>query len=217
MRPETIAVVGLGRFGTALSAELAELGHEVLGIDTDERLVQTAAGRFTHVIQADATDIEAMRQAGVADLHHAVVAIGDAIQASILSTATLADLGVPDIWAKAQNDQHSRILTRVGADHVVFPERDTGRNVAHRVTSQMLDYIQIDEGFALVETNVPERLAGMTLVESDLRRNFGVNVVGVKPDDGSFAHASPTTTLRAGDVLLVAGDVRDVERFAAES
>lgn len=212
-----IVVVGLGRFGLALASELQELGHEVLGIDTDEQLVQSASGELTYVVKADATDAAALRQLGIAQVRHAVVAIGDAIQASILATATLSDLGVVDIWAKAQTEQHARILERVGADHVVFPERDMGQRVAHRVTGQMIEFIQIDESFALVETTVPVQLAGRTLLESGIRAQYGVNVVAVKADGAHFSHPLPETRLGARDLLLVAGAVRDVETFAAQS
>lgn len=217
VRPEMIVVVGLGRFGTALALELLELGHEVLGIDMDERLVQAAAAELTYAVSADATDGAALRQLGVQDVRHAVVAIGDAIQASILATATLSDVGVHDIWAKAQTEQHARILERVGADHVVFPERDMGQRVAHRVTGQMIEFIQIDESFALVETTVPVELAGRTLLESGIRAQFGVNVVAVKAEGADFSHPLPETRLGARDLLLVAGAVADVERFAAQS
>lgn len=210
-------VIGLGRFGMSLSNELQMLGHEVLGIDSDERLVQAASSELTHVVQADATDETVLRQLGVVDVEHAVVAIGDAVQASILATAALADIGISDIWAKAQTLQHSRILERVGATHVVFPERDMGQRVAHRVTGRMLEYIQIDEAFALIETTVPARYAGRTLIESGIRQDFEVNVVGVKPEGGSFRHTAAETRLGPNDLLLVAGEVRAVERFAAES
>jgi len=215
IRPEMIVVIGLGRFGTALADQLQDLGHEVLGIETDDHLVQIASGDMTHVVQADATDEAAMRQLGVHDVNHAVVAIGQSVQASILATATLSDLGVPDIWAKAQTAQHARILERVGAHHVVFPERDMGRRVAHRVTGKMLEYVQFDDSFALVETTVPAGLAGRTLLESGIRNDHGVNVVGVKQPGGSFTHPEPDTVLGAGSLLLVAGEVATVERFAA--
>lgn len=217
MRPETVAVIGLGRFGTALSHELERQGHEVLGVDTDERLVQDNVGRLTHVVVADATDPEALRQLGVGELRHAVVAIGDALEASILATANLVEMGVRDIWAKALSDQHASILERVGARHVVFPEADMGRNVAHRVTSRIIDYIQVDDTFALIETEVPAQFQGKDLIESDIRRRFDVTVVGIKPAGGKFEHAAPTRKMRKGDVLLLAGEIADVERFGAEA
>ncbi len=215
IRPEIVVVIGLGRFGSAVAEQLQDLGHEVMGIERDEALVQAASGDLTYVVQADATDEAAMRQLGVPDVNHVVVAIGDGVQASILATATLSDLGVPDIWAKALNEQHARILERVGAHHVVFPERDMGRRVAHRVTGKMLEYVQIDEAFALVETRVPRSLEGRTLLDSGIRNDHGVNVVAVKHLGSTFTHPSPHTVLETGSLLLVAGDPINVERFAA--
>lgn len=214
--PETIVVIGLGRFGMAMATELIDQRHEVLGIDVDARLVQVAADTLTHVVQADATDESALRQLGVAEVQHAVVAIGDAIQASILATAALADLEVPDIWAKAQTDQHRTILERVGAHHVVYPERDMGRRVAHRVTStnRIVDYFEIDESFALVETEVPRQMVGSTLAESGIRHRYNVNVVAVKPEHLRFVHPEPGTRLEPRMLLLVGGRVADVEAFA---
>lgn len=208
-------MIGLGRFGTAVATQLQDIGHEVMGIESDERLVQLASGELTHVVQADATDATAMRQLGVAEARHAVVAIGDGIQSSILATATLSDLGVPDIWAKALTDQHGRILERVGAHHVVFPEADMGRRVAHRVTGKMIEYVQFDSGFSLVETAVPDYLAGRTLVESGIRDRHAVNVVAVRRPGDTLRHPGPDTVLTPGCTLLVAGDPGDVERFAA--
>lgn len=215
IRPEMVVVIGLGRFGSAVANQLQDLGHEVMGIERDEALVQAASGELTYVVQADATDEAAMRQLGVADVRHVVVAIGDGVQASILATATLSDMGIPDIWAKALTEQHARILERVGAHHVVFPERDMGSRVAHRVTGKMLEYVQIDESFAIVETRVPRHLEGRTLLESGIRADHGVNVVAVKHLGSTFTHPSPQTVLEAGSLVLVAGDVVNVERFAA--
>lgn len=210
-----VVVIGLGRFGSAVAHQLQDLGHEVMGIERDEALVQAASGELTYVVQADATDAAALRQLGVPDVRHVVVAIGDGVQASILATATLADLHVPDIWAKALTEQHARILERVGAHHVVFPERDMGTRVAHRVTGRMLEYVQIDESFALVETRVPRHLEGRTLLDSGIRNDHGVNVVAVKHLGGRFTDPSPQTVLEPGSLVLVAGDPINVERFAS--
>ena len=169
-------------------------------------------------MQADATDEAALRQLGVADVRHAVVAIGDGTQSSILATATLADMGIPDIWAKAQTVLHARILERVGAHHVVFPERDMGQRVAHRVTGQMLEFIQIDESFALVETRVPVRPRGRTLLDvRHPRRADGVTVVAVKSGRRTVHPPLPPTPA-PGSARPPAGcrrRRRNVERFAA--
>lgn len=214
-RARTILVVGLGRFGSALALELESLGHEVLAVDESESIVQRFSVGLTHAVSADATDPAVLVSLGVPNLAHAVVAIGDGIEASILCTAAIADLGVPDIWAKAITESHARILQRVGATHVVFPERDMGTRVAHQVTGQMLDYIQIDDDFALVETGPPNAELGKTLQEAQLRRRYEVTVVSVKIPGGSFTYTTPDTVLEAGSVLLVAGPGHAVERFAA--
>ncbi len=208
-------VVGLGRFGSALAAELDALGHEVLAIDERESVVQANADLVAHAVAGDATDPETLASLGVPDLSHAVVAIGNDIEASILCTAAIADLGVANIWAKALTEQHARILQRVGATKVVFPERDMGVRVAHQVTGQIIDYIQIDDDFALAETRAPAGEVGKTLQEAQLRARYEVTVVSVKPEDGRFTHATAETVMRAGDLLLVIGPKAAVERFAA--
>jgi trk system potassium uptake protein len=211
---ETVLVVGLGRFGSAVSLELESLGHEVLAIDADEHLVQLWSSRLTDVRSGDGTDADGLRRLGVGNVRHAVVAIGDNVEASILCTAALDDIGVPHIWGKALSDQHAKILERVGATKVVFPERDMGIRLAHRLTGQMIDYIEIDEDFALVETGPPRTEVGRTLMEAQLRARYGVTVVSVKPQGGRFTYATPDTTLDAGAILLVAGEKDAVERFA---
>lgn len=214
-RKETIVVIGLGRFGSALAEELHDQGHEVMGMDTDEALVRASTEFLTFAEVVDATDAEALRQLGVNEVDHAVVAIGDSLQASILATATLADLGIDDIWAKAQTAQHQKILTRVGAHHTVFPERDIGRRVAHRIDSEVVDYMELDEGFVLAEMSVPKRFVGLTVLEAGLRELFGVSVVCHKPLRGSFAVTTGDTVLGASDLILLAGKVDAVDKFAA--
>lgn len=209
-----VLVVGLGRFGGAVAETLTELGSEVLAIDQDPRLVQDFAGRITHAVEADSSDIEALRQLGVQDFQHAVVAIGSDLEASILTTAALVDLGIPHIWAKAVTEAHGRILERVGAHVVVFPERDMGERIGHRVTGKMIDYIELDEGFALVETGPPKGLVGKTLEEYGVRAKHKVTVVCIRPEGGSFTYATPDTKVGPNDVLVVAGETKTAERFA---
>jgi trk system potassium uptake protein TrkA len=209
-----VLVVGLGRFGGAVAETLIGLGSEVLAIDTDARRVQDFSGRLTHVVEADSTDVEALRQLGVRDFQHAVVAIGSDLEASVLTTAALVDLGIPQIWAKAVTTAHGRILERVGAHVVVFPERDMGERIGHRVTGKMIDYIELDEGFALVETGPPRALVGKTLEEYGVRAKHHVTVVCIRPDGGSFTYATADTRVGPEDVLVVAGETKAAERFA---
>lgn len=207
-------VIGLGRFGTALAETLMDLGHQVLGVDSDPGNVQRNADRLTHVVEADGTDGEVMRQLGAGEFGRAVVGIGTDLEASILTTSVLADLQVPDIWAKAITVPHGRILERVGAHHVVFPEHDMGRRVAHLVTGQMIEFVQLDEGFALVELKPPKQIVGRALSESQVRARHGITVVCIKPEGGSFTYATPETVPGPDDILVVAGETDRVEGFA---
>lgn len=207
-----VLVVGLGRFGSAIAQTLASLGHEVLGVDCDEEVVQAHADVLTHVVAANCANSVSLRQLGVEEFTHAVVGMGD-IEASILTCVGLVDLGIENIWAKAISDAHGRILDRVGAHHVVYPESDMGERVAHLVTGRMMEYIQLDEDFALVETRAPRELVGKTLGAAGVRGRFGVTVVCVKPKGQSFTYATPDTLIDEDDLLLVAGSKEHAEKF----
>jgi trk system potassium uptake protein TrkA len=211
---DEVLVIGLGRFGSAVGATLEHLGYEVLGVDESAEAVQSHATALTHVVEADSTNYDALKQLGAADFECAVVCIGSDIEASILTTAALQDLGIANIWAKAITNSHGRILRRVGAHSVIFPEHDMGVRVAHMVTGRMIDYIELDSGFALVETLVPREAHGKTLLEASLRAKYDVTVVCIKPQGLSFTYATPDTLMQEGDILLVAGETKQVERFA---
>lgn len=206
-------VLGLGRFGGALATTLVGLGHEVAGVDLSAKSVQAHRDLLTHVREADTTDVAAMRQIGAAEFQTAVVAIGTDVEASILTTAVLVDLGVPRIVAKAVTDSHGKILERVGAHRVVFPERDTGIRVGHSLTGNIMDYIQLDPGFALVETTTPRGLVGQALGAARVRQRYGITVVCIKPAGGSFTYATPDTVISEGDILVVAGETGKAEAF----
>lgn len=212
--PREALVLGLGRFGTAVARELTALGFEVLGADSDEARVLALSKEFTHVVQADTADEDVLRDLGAADFTHAVVGIGSDIEASILTTAGLSDLGVGHIVAKAVTEAHGRILARVGAHEVIYPEHEMGRRVAHRVSGSVLDWFQVDETFAIVETQVPTQLDGDTLAGAGLRARFGVTVVAVQRTTEEFTYATPDTLLSEGDILLVAGSNDACEAFA---
>jgi trk system potassium uptake protein TrkA len=207
-------VIGLGRFGRTLAETLVRLGHDVLGVDASAKVVQACAVDLTHVVQADATDAEALRQVGASDFNRAVVAIGNDIQASILTTYALVDLGVPRIWAKAVTSAHGAILERVGAHRVVSPEREMGERVAHTLVGRTIDYVELDEDFVLIETTAPRELSGQTLMDAGLRKRYDVTVVAVKPSGGAFTYATPETVVRDGDLMVVAGRREKAEAFA---
>ncbi len=209
-----VVVSGLGRFGTSLALELMATGTEVLGIDSDRKVVQNLAGRLTHVVEADTTDEDAMRQLSVQDFGRAVVGVGTDLESSILSASVVVHLGVPNVWAKAISLSHARILTQIGVHHVVRPEHDMGKRVAHLVQGRMMDYIEFDDGYAMVKTVPPTSLLGMPLGQSGVRTEHGVTVVGVKRPNRAFTYATAETVLQAGDVVIVSGSKIEVERFS---
>jgi len=208
-----IIVIGLGRFGSSLAHTLIEMGFEVLGVDADVQRVQDHADALTHVVQADSTSERALRQIGAADAVTVVVSIGTDIEASVLTTAALVDLGVKNVWAKAITEAHGRILQRVGAHHVVFPEADMGTRIAHLLTGHMLEYLALDDNFVIAELIAPQELVGVPLGESGVRAKYKVTVVCVKPVGGQFTYADHATVLAESDLIVIAGHRADVERF----
>ncbi|MDG2114086.1 MAG: TrkA family potassium uptake protein [Actinomycetota bacterium] len=209
-----VFVVGLGRFGSAMASKLMDLGHDVLAVDENLELVQAHSSVVTTVAQIDSTSRDALLQLGADEFHYAVVAIGSNVEASILTTSLLSELGVDQIWAKANSDAHATILERVGAHHVVMPEQEMGARVAHLVTGQMADYMLLEDDFAMVETSAPTQLCGATLEGSQVRDRFGVTVVGWKPVGQRYTYAKPDTMLERGDTLLVVGRPDEVAAFA---
>lgn len=209
-----VLVIGLGRFGAACAGELDRLDREVLAIDDSLELVQKWSERVTHAVQADARNIEALKQIGAQDFEVAVVAVGSMIEASILITANLVDLRVPQIWAKAVSQSHGKILARIGANHVIYPEREAGERVAHLVSGRMLDFIRFDDDFALAKMYPPKFLRGVGLGQSGVRSKYNVTIVGVKSPGRPFRYAEADTVVTNHDLIIVSGTNSDIERFA---
>ncbi len=210
-----VLVIGLGRFGAACAGELDRLDREVLAIDDNLELVQKWSERVTHTVQADARNIEALKQIGAQDFQVAVVAVGSSIEASVLITANLVDLKVPQIWAKAVSQSHGKILARVGANHVIYPEREAGERVAHLVSGRMLDFIRFDDDFVLAKMYPPKFIRGIGLNESGVRSKYNVTVVGVKSPGKPFRYAEANTVVTNHDLIIVSGTNSDIERFAS--
>lgn len=208
-------VIGLGRFGGAVARTLERMGHEVLGVDTEPRLVQEFAPELTQVVEADCTDVETLRRLGGADFESAVVAIGADIEASVLTVLALSDLGLTNIWAKATNDKHRRILERTGANHVVLPEQSMGERVAHLLNERLLDFIAFGNDFAIARLKAPDPIVGLPLMTSECRTRHAVTVIGVKREGQDFIHAVPDTIIFPADELVVSGRIVDLERFSA--
>jgi trk system potassium uptake protein TrkA len=209
----TVVIIGLGRFGGALARELEELGREVLGIDSDEARVQEFASHLTHVVQADPTHEEVLRELGVADFDAAVVAIGSSLEASILSASLLIQAGVKQVWAKASSESHGRILEQIGVHHVIYPDKEMGRRVAHMVGGDQLDYVEIDDGFVMAKTDTADAFVGKSLETLGLRRDYGIIVVATSAAGAAYLPATPSTVLGQGDLLIVAGPKDRIESF----
>jgi len=210
-----VLVIGLGRFGAATAGQLDRLDREVLAVDEDQGLVQKWSERVTHAVQADARNIDALRQIGAQEFAIAVVAVGSSIEASVLITANLVDLKIPQIWAKAISQSHGKILSRIGANHVIYPEAEAGERVAHLVSGRMIDFIEFDDDFALVKMYPPKPIRGIPLSESQVRRKFGITVVGVKAPGKDFTYATPETVISNHDLIIVSGNSADIEKFAS--
>jgi trk system potassium uptake protein TrkA len=209
----SVVVIGLGRFGTSLATELLREGREVLGIDADERIVQNMSDRLSQVVQADTTDETVLRELGIQDFDSAVVAIGSDLESSILTASLLLELGIPQVWAKATSTAHGRILEQLGVHHVIFPEMDMGKRVAHMVTGESLDYVELDKNYVMVKTEAPELFNGKTLAELKFRSKHGVTVVATKKGEGTYQPSFPETVIETGDLMVVAGNTEKVDEF----
>jgi trk system potassium uptake protein TrkA len=211
---DSVVVIGLGRFGRSLALELMASGTEVLGIDSRDEIVQSLNAQLTQVVRADSTKEEVLRQLAVDEFDRVVVAIGNDVQASILTASLLLQLTVPVIWAKAVSEQHGRILEQLGIHHVVYPEADMGRRVAHLVRGAAIDYLEVDKGYALVKSGVPARFQGVPLGETNLRQAHGVTITAFKSGAGEWRNADNQTVLSPGDTVLAVGPTAKAEAFA---
>lgn len=207
-------VIGLGRFGGSIVRALAEEGMDVLAIDMDEDRVNEYAVIATHAVVGDTTDENVLKSLGIRNFEHVIVAIGDNIQNSILTTLMLKEHGVANVIVKAQNDYHAKVLTKIGADRVVHPERDMGRRIAHNlVSNNVLDYLELSDEHSIVEIAANEKLEGNTIIELDIRARYGINIVAIKRDREIIVSPQANDVIRLGDILIVIGADTDISRF----
>ncbi|MGI5835846.1 MAG: potassium channel family protein [Chloroflexota bacterium] len=212
MAKKQVVVIGLGRFGTSLVRTLTDLGHEVLGLDINMRKVEDVSEFATQTAQIDATDEDALRQMGVRNFDIAVVAIGSDVKSSILTTLLLKRLGVKMVISKAQDELHGDILGRVGADKVVFPERETGIRLAHSITTpNLVDYLEVLPGFGIAKLVAPPAFVGRELGEIDLKGRFGVTVLILRRGDDLILNPSRSELVGSGDELIIAGRDEQME------
>jgi trk system potassium uptake protein len=208
------AVIGLGRFGGSICHSLAEQGVEVMVIDTNEDKVNEFAAIASHAVVGDTTDEKLLKNIGIRNFDHVIVAIGDNIQASILTTIILKELGVKKITVKAQNDYHEKVLVKIGADHVVHPERDMGRRIANNIISNsVLDYLELSDEHSIVEIVASEKIDGHSILNLDIRAKYGINIVAIKRRDEIIVSPQANEIIYENDILIVIGADVDINRF----
>lgn len=207
MALKSMVVVGMGRFGKSLARTLVKRGCEVLVIDIDEEKIAEMSQEVTQAVVANATDEETMKALGVSNFDAAVVSIGTDIQANILATLILKELGVNFVLSKAISKLHSRLLEKIGADRIVFPESDMGMRVAQNLlSSNVIDYIELSPDYSLIEVVASPRIVGKSLKTLDMRRRFGVNVMAVKKKDGQIRiNPQAEDVIEEEDILIVIG------------
>jgi trk system potassium uptake protein len=212
---DDVLVIGLGRFGAEAALGLRRLGHKVVAIEKNPDLAGSFSDRLDRVIVGDSCQPKVIEACRVGAFKFAVIGIGSAVEASVLTAGSLIDAGIPSIWAKAVSVEHARILERIGVQHVVRPEVDSGRRVAHLVNGRLQDYIEFDDGYAIVKMTPPREAVGFTLEQSGIRTKYGVTVVGVKAPGEDFTHAVAGTKVTANHTLIVSGPSDLLEQLAA--
>jgi trk system potassium uptake protein TrkA len=217
VKKKEFAVIGLGRFGGSVCRTLSEQGMEVLAIDVNEDKVNEYASIASQAVVADSTDENVLKSLGIRNFDHVIVAIGDNIQASILTTLILKELGVEKITVKATNDYHEKVLKKIGADHIVHPERDMGERIANNmISNNVLDYLELSDRHSIVEIVANERLHGHSLLELDIRAKYGINIVAIKRNNDIIVSPLASEVIYEGDILIVIGADQDIDRFESE-
>lgn len=214
MKKKQFAIIGMGRFGSSVAKSLFKAGFEVLAIDRSEAKTQEVSNYVTHALQAESTDEEALRAIGIRNFDVVVVAIGVDIQSSILTTLILKEMGVANLVVKASNDLHGKVLKRIGADKVIYPERDMGQRVAHHlISSNIIDYIEFSNDYSIIESKVSGSMIGKSLRQLDFRVQFNCNVIAQKKGEELIIPPAVDSPLKAGDILVVLGKNEDLQKF----
>lgn len=207
-------ILGGGRFGSSLAIKLMDLGAEVMLVDKSADIINKYADRVTYAIQADVTDEKSVRSLGIRNFDTAVVTIGDDIQSSILVTLMIKEMGMANIVAKAQNETHAKVLFKIGADRVVFPEKEMGIKVAKNLMSAgFMDFLELSADYSIVEIVPPEAWLNRTIVDLDLRERFGFNILAIKKGAETKISILPDDILEQGDILVVVGANTELERI----
>jgi trk system potassium uptake protein TrkA len=211
---KNFAVIGLGRFGGSICRTLSSQGIEVLAIDKDEERVNQFSMIASHAVVGDTTDEACLKSLGIRNFDHVIVAIGEDIQSSILTTLILKELGVPYITVKAQNDYHEKVLRKIGADQVVHPERDMGERIANNmISNNVVDYLELSDEHSIVEIVANRKISGHSIMNLDIRKRYGLNIVAIKRGENLLVSPQANETIRLHDVLIVIGSDSDIDKF----
>ena len=217
MRKKQYVVIGMGRFGTGVASALVNAGLEVLVIDANEEIIQKVSEFATHAVIADSTNEASLRELGLWNFDVVIVAIGHDVQASILTTLLLKEMGVKYIVAKADNALHGKVLKKVGADKVVFPERDMGQRIAHNLMStNVIEYFEVAPDLGIIEIEVRGNLIGTSLLEANLREKYGITVIAVRRSGNLILSPNPSEKFIDTDTLILVGDSSGIQRFEVD-
>ncbi|MGD6780373.1 potassium channel family protein [Sutcliffiella horikoshii] len=207
-------VIGLGRFGGSIVEEFSTLGVEVLAIDKDEDNINKISEYATHAVQANATDEATLNSLGIRNFDHAIVSMGDDIESSILTSLLLKEMGIKQVWVKATNKYHQKVLEKIGVDRIIQPERDMAKRVAHHVVSdKIFDYIELSDNHSIAELFATKKVSNKSLTDLDLRARFGCTLIGIQRDGDIIISPSADEVIREGDLLIILGRNEDIHRF----
>ncbi len=207
-------IIGSGRFGSSVAGKLYDLGCEVMVVDSSEETVQNMSEKVTHAVQADATDENALKKLGIRNFDVAVISIGNNIQASIMVTLMVKELGIKYIIAKAQTDMHAKVLYKIGADRVVFPEREMGVRIAKNlVSNKIIEFIELSEDYSVVEIEPLKDWIGQSIIDLNLRAKWNINVIAVKSPNRIDINVDPKLPIEADDIIVVIGHNDDIKRL----
>ncbi|EGT3615192.1 TrkA family potassium uptake protein [Clostridium perfringens] len=214
MSSKQFVIIGLGRFGASVAKTLYALGHDVLAIDSNEDLVQEISDSVTHAVQMDATDENALRTLGLRNFDVAVVTIGANIQASVMATLLVKEMGIKYIIAKGNSDLHAKVLYKIGADRVILPEKDMGVRVAHNlVSSSILDYIELSPDYSIIEIESPKEWYGKSMKELSLRSKYGINVMAIKRHNEVNISPDADDVISKDDIVVAIGSAEDLTKL----
>ena len=215
MEKKEFVILGLGRFGKSVAATLAESGCEVLVVDADENKINEIADKVTYAVKADATDADTLKTLGISNFDGAIIGMGEDLEASVMATILVKELGIPYVLAKAQSELHARILKKVGADMVVFPEKETGIRIANNLLrDNFFDAIELSPTFSMMDIEALDSWVGKSLRDLKLRTSLKVNVIGIRKKENLNINPAADDAIEKGDVLVIIGNNEVLNKLA---